>query len=66
MQSREKTNIDVAKMESESEWTSAFINVGLNFEISCNTSLGLLWQTPVFQRYAYRPTTLMGSIEFRF
>lgn len=57
-----KTNVKVDKMERESEWTSSFVNVHFTYDVSDNIALGFLWQAPVSQTFAYRPTTVMGSI----
>jgi hypothetical protein len=57
-----KENIKVKKMEEEAAWTSSFVNVHFDYDISENIALGFFWQAPVSQEFAYRPTTVMGSI----
>lgn len=56
------TNVKVDKMERESAWTSSFVDVHFDYDVSDNIALGFLWQAPVSQTFAYRPTTVMGSI----
>ena len=55
-------NVKVKKMEQESAWTSSFVDVHFDYDVSENIVLGFLWQAPVSQTFAYRPTTVMGSI----
>ncbi len=50
------------KMVEMSKWQSHVINVGFTYDISPNVALGFLWQAPVYQKSAYRATTLMGSV----
>jgi hypothetical protein len=49
-------------MVEMSKWQSHVINVGFTYDISPNVALGFLWQAPVYQKSAYRATTLMGSV----
>ena len=42
------------------------INAALNYDISPNIGLGLLWQAPVTQRNAYRSSTVMFSFNATF
>lgn len=60
------SNILVNKMKQESEWTSSFVDVHLDYDISESMQLGFFWQAPVTQQFAYRPTTVMGSLIFKF
>lgn len=62
----EKSNIKVNKMQEESEWSSHFVNVNFDYDISPNMALGFHWQAPLRQKYAYRPTTVMGSVICKF
>ncbi len=41
-------------------------NVGLNYDISPNISLGFLWQAPISQRNVYRSSTVMFSFNATF
>jgi hypothetical protein len=56
------SNIKLEKMQRESEWTSSFVDVYFDYDLSENVALGFFWQAPVSQQFAYRPTTVMGSI----
>ncbi len=42
------------------------INAALNYDISPNIGLGLLWQAPLTQRNAYRSSTVMFSFNATF
>lgn len=56
------SNIKLDLLREQSSWSSSFGNVGLTYDITDALSLGFFWQAPIRQRFAYRPTTLMGSI----
>lgn len=56
------TNVKLDLLRSRSSWSSSFANVGLTYDITDGISLGFFWQAPIRQRYAYRSTTLMGTI----
>lgn len=58
--------IDLDMLVQQSWWSSSMVNAALTYDISPRCQLGVLWQTPVRQRFAYRSTTLMGSIIFNF
>ena len=60
------SNILVGKMKEESMWSSSFVDVHLDYDITDTMQLGFFWQAPVAQKYAYRPTTVMGSLIFKF
>lgn len=54
--------VQLCKMVEMSKWQSHVINVGFTYDISPNVALGFLWQAPVYQKSAYRATTLLGSV----
>ncbi|HEV2601100.1 MAG TPA: hypothetical protein VGT41_02275 [Candidatus Babeliales bacterium] len=49
------------KLELLSNWKSQLANIGFNYDISPNISLGFLWQTPLPSIRTYRTTTVMLS-----
>lgn len=49
-----------------SPWKVKVANIGFNYDISPNISLGFFWQAPLSQRNAYRSTTVMGSFNATF
>lgn len=49
------------KLKELSDWKAQVANIGLNYDISPNASLGFLWQAPLNQLNVYRTTTLMFS-----
>jgi hypothetical protein len=49
-------------LECKSGWKAKLANIGFNYDISPNITLGFLWQAPLSQRNTYRSTTLMFSI----
>jgi len=49
-------------LERKSCWKSHLANIGFNYDISENISLGVLWQAPLSQKRAYRSNTVMFSI----
>lgn len=61
-----KSNILTSKLREESLWRVQLANVGLNYDISPNITLGFLWQAPIARRNAYRSTTIMGSLVVTF
>jgi len=46
-------------LEAVSDWKSQIANIGFNYDISPNISLGFLWQAPLSQKRAYRSSTVM-------
>jgi hypothetical protein len=60
------SNINVRKLKEDSQWSSNFVNVSFTYDISKHTQLGLFWQAPVRQEFAYRPTTVMFSLIFEY
>lgn len=59
-------DIKLQKMREETAWDSSFFNVSFDYDISEHMALGFLWQAPISQEFAYRPTTVMGSLIIRF
>ncbi|HBY05604.1 MAG: hypothetical protein UV38_C0001G0201 [candidate division TM6 bacterium GW2011_GWE2_42_60] len=59
-------SIAIPKMERESCFSTFMVNSAITYDISQNLQLGIFWQAPVRQRYAYRPTTVMGSFVLSF
>ena len=55
-----------SKLREESKWEVQVINVGANYDIAPQCTLGFIWQAPLSRRNAYRSTTVMGSIIFTF
>ncbi len=53
-------------MREQTAWDSSFFNVSFDYNISEYMALGFLWQAPISQEFAYRPTTVMGSLIVRF
>ena len=49
-------------LKKRSTWKSQVANIGLNYDISENISLGFFWQAPLSQRNSYRSTTVMVGI----
>lgn len=58
------TGFDVKRAECFSKWESHFLNLGFNYDLTDNFSIGLLLQVPVRQRNAYKSHTVLGSIHF--
>jgi len=48
-------------LEKRSDWKYQGANVGFNYDISPDISLGFLWQAPLQQQRVFRNTTLMFS-----
>ncbi len=46
-------------LEDISFWKVQVANIGFNYDISPNVSLGFLWQAPLSRKRAYRSTTVM-------
>lgn len=46
-------------LEQKSSFKTKLANIGFNYDISPNISLGFLWQAPLSQRNTYRSTTVM-------
>lgn len=46
-------------LESRSTFKVQVANIGFNYDISPNISLGFLWQAPLAQKNAFRSTTVM-------
>ncbi|MBA2307432.1 hypothetical protein H0W26_04840, partial [Candidatus Dependentiae bacterium] len=61
-----QTGFDVKRAECFSKWESHFLNLGFNYDLTDNFSIGLLLQIPVRQRNAYKSQTVLGSIHFVF
>lgn len=59
-------SIALRKMERESCFSTLMVNSAITYDISQNLQLGIFWQAPVRQRYAYRPTTVMGTFSLSF
>ncbi|MFC1842978.1 hypothetical protein ACFLYU_04940 [Candidatus Dependentiae bacterium] len=49
-------------LEKKSCWTRQLANIGFNYDISPNVSLGLLWQAPLSEKRAYKSSTVMFSL----
>ena len=56
------TGFRVEDAEALSKWESQLFNIGFNYDISDNFSLGALWQAPIRERNAYRQGTIMGTL----
>ncbi len=63
---RHKRRILTKKLHNESEFRIHIINGALNYEISPNIMLGIVWQIPLFQQNGYRSTTVLGSFNIFF
>ncbi len=59
-----ETGFDVARAECFSKWESHVANIGFNYDLSDNFSIGLVFQAPVRQRNSYKASTVLGSISF--
>jgi len=46
-------------LECISDWKTQLMNIGFNYDVSRNISLGFLWQAPLSQKRAYRSSTVM-------
>lgn len=46
-------------LEAKSSFKTKLANIGFNYDLSPNISLGFLWQAPLSQRNTYRSTTIM-------
>jgi len=46
-------------LERKSCWKTQMANIGFNYDISPNISLGFLWQAPLSRKRAYRSNTVM-------
>jgi hypothetical protein len=53
-------------MEERSWWRSNFIQGRLNYDLSTNIRVGFGFQVPIFQRQAYRPYTVVGTLDVIF
>jgi hypothetical protein len=53
-------------LECVSGFKAKFIDVGLNYDISPNISLGLFWQAPITQQNTYRSSTIMLTFNATF
>jgi len=49
-------------LERRSCWKTQMANIGFNYDISPNISLGVLWQAPLAQKRAYRSNSVLFSI----
>lgn len=50
------------QLEDISCWKTQLANIGFNYDISPNISLGFLWQAPLTQQNSYRSSTIMFSL----
>lgn len=48
-------------LENISDWKVQMANIGLNYDVSPNISIGFLWQAPLQQQRVFRNTTVMFS-----
>jgi hypothetical protein len=48
-------------LDDNSDWKVHLANVGFNYDLSPNYSLGFFWQAPLVQKNVYRSTTIMFS-----
>ncbi len=62
----DNTPILFDKLKQESSFRVHYVNVALNYEISPNCQLGVVWQIPVFQQNAYRSSMVMGTFQIFF
>jgi len=53
-------------LERHSCWKTHLANIGFNYDISPNVTLGFLWQAPLSQKRAVRASTVMASINFAY
>lgn len=53
-------------LEKRSSFRTQVANVGFNYDISPNVSLGFLWQAPLQQQASYRTTTIMFGFNATF
>ncbi len=53
-------------LECRSTFKVKFGNIALNYDLSPNFNLGLLWQIPFSQRNAYRSSTIMAGLNVTF
>jgi hypothetical protein len=54
------------ELEDRSWWRAQLANIGFNYDISPDMSLGFLWQTPLPSRHTYRSTTVMLSFSAQY
>lgn len=52
--------------ECRSAFKAKLINTAFNYDLSPNTSVGLLWQIPIGQRNTYKSTTILFSFNATF
>lgn len=48
-------------IENRSMWQAKMGNLGINYDVSPNVTLGFLWQAPLSQSGTYRSSTVMAS-----
>lgn len=53
-------------LEQKSSFKTQVANVGFNYDVSPNISLGFLWQAPLQQQRSYRSTTIMFGFNATF
>jgi hypothetical protein len=53
-------------LEKVTGFKTKVANIGFNYDLSPNISLGFLWQAPLSQRNTYRSTTVMFSVSGTF
>lgn len=49
-------------LEEVSAWRNQVANISFDYDISPHLSVGFLWQAPLMQRYSFRSTTLLFSL----
>ncbi|KKP35287.1 MAG: hypothetical protein UR26_C0007G0007 [candidate division TM6 bacterium GW2011_GWF2_32_72] len=54
------------KYERDTKWISHHLDIALNYDLSPNLTIGILYQAPIAQKAAYKSWTFMGSITGRF
>ena len=55
-----------SRLEDDTNYKIQMANIGLNYDLSPNTTIGFLWQAPLSQRGTYKTNTFMlsGAILF--
>jgi hypothetical protein len=53
-------------LEEVTGFKTKVANIGFNYDLSRNVSLGFLWQAPLSQQNSYRSTTAMFSVSGTF
>ena len=55
-----------AALERYTGWKAQVFNSALNYDISPNIGLGILWQAPLSQRNVFRSSTFMFGLNLVF